>query len=559
MPQPKNPTKDQAKQFKNEKLIPIHFRVFNVLKTWTEKYIIDFKQDTVLVQRVLDFVKKVMAANSVLESAANTILTTLSKKQEPDSAHNLVRLASKSMDNAAAGNEIVPSTPRARNSQFLNFSINELCNAIYYTTCCTVKNMDLRECLQNSWLFSTGRTRSPNLYILHQNSMNLKRWLRTELFQAPDVRSRSLLLANFILMADIFSKLRDFHNCFIIIYTLEELKSNELALSWEWLEPRFVSIWSRMKQLKPEGNDSLSSSSTRERSSTKLIKPQIPYLYTTLDEIEKVNQIPDTINDLINFEKRQSLYFHYLPISRHQLALMIPNQFEISSNVENYLTELELLTDDQLIRAAKTMNNERPEGLPPSAQSKTESKEINDIGIDDQLKPLLLQLISDDQSFKSYIIELLSTQIQASAIEQMKQNMQKFSQIAKILLKLVLIRQSDDTKSKSLVSSTVLEVARLQFPKDNISIWTKTDKTGSVYGWEEEVSLVVMKTADKISIIDARFMAKKTDIALLRRFSQFYVEEEEEENPVTCTLIVMTIDDDALEIASSHSINVIKI
>merc|ERR1711976_503699 len=57
MPQPKAPTKEQAKNFRNEKLIPIRFRVFNVLKEWTNRYSVDFK-DTVLVERILDLLRK---------------------------------------------------------------------------------------------------------------------------------------------------------------------------------------------------------------------------------------------------------------------------------------------------------------------------------------------------------------------------------------------------------------------------------------------------------------------------------------------------------------------
>lgn len=79
LPHPKNPTKEQEKLFNQEKVIPIHFRVINVLKLWTDKYIIDFR-DTVLVQRVIDFITSANRDFPVLQKAGSVIITSLQSR-----------------------------------------------------------------------------------------------------------------------------------------------------------------------------------------------------------------------------------------------------------------------------------------------------------------------------------------------------------------------------------------------------------------------------------------------------------------------------------------------
>ena len=79
LPHPKNPTKEQEKLFNQEKVIPIHFRVINVLKLWTDKYIIDFR-DTVLVQRIIDFITSANRDFPVLQKAGSVIISTLQSR-----------------------------------------------------------------------------------------------------------------------------------------------------------------------------------------------------------------------------------------------------------------------------------------------------------------------------------------------------------------------------------------------------------------------------------------------------------------------------------------------
>merc|ERR1711862_637846 len=95
MPKPKNPTKEQEKNFRAEKLIPIHFRVFNVLKDWINTYTIDFKQDTVLVQRVLDFTNKVKVDHQSLGHACKSVTDAINKQNASPKEPTLINLGAK--------------------------------------------------------------------------------------------------------------------------------------------------------------------------------------------------------------------------------------------------------------------------------------------------------------------------------------------------------------------------------------------------------------------------------------------------------------------------------
>ena len=62
----------------------------------------------------------------------------------------------------------------------------------------------------------------------------------------------------------------------------------------------------------------------------------------------------------------------------------------------------------------------------------------------------------------------------------------------------------------------------------------------------------------EMTLVEAFFHARKQDVSTLLRVLEFY-QEEHDEVPISCSLVVMGIDEDALEIASSKNINVIKL
>ena len=542
MPQPKAPTKEQAKNFRAEKLIPIHFRVFNVLKEWTTNYGIDFRKDTVLVQRVLDFANSASSENSALESGCKIVIDTISKSAPSVKEPKLISLGSKTNEN---------------NTSFLDIDHNELCNQINAFIVGTYCNVEPREYINCLWDSSEGRFQCIHLHRLYKFSNNFIRWMKTELFTSPDVTKRALVLSNFILMADIFSKLKNKHCSLLIVSTLEELREKELQITWEWLSPRYLSIWSRLQQQKSRSEDV--PTLTRGRSATRSVNqqppPPIPYLIPIFEEFKQVSVLPDLVNEeLINFEKRMKHFLVYVPIASPTGGYTVPDT-PVNDDIHKYLSGLKILNEEEIPDVIKKMNNERPEGLPPSEQ-KNDMHKI-DSSIDESIKPLLLQLLTKDKQLQDFIIEKLSKEIQMEAVQHIKDEMKRFATIGKLLLSLVSARKSS---SKNASKEILLAIARTQFPNCNIETWTKLDTEGSVYGWEEEISLVLVESEEEKVILDAHFYAKKADISNLIRRVQFYQEENDDESSTTlCSLIVSDIDGNAKENANTNNIKIIKI
>lgn len=627
MPRPKNPTKEQEKNFRAEKLIPIHFRVFNVLKEWISFYGIDFKQDTVLVQRVLDFSAKVQSEFTSLASACKSVIDAINQSHpsinEPttivfgsSSSTGTLKSSKSTSKIAAAAAAAASDTNNNKESSsevvksFLDIDTDKLCSQLHNFVCKTFGNAEPREFLQSLWKVSEGRFQCIHLHRLYKYNSDFKLWIKTELFLAPDVSTRALILGKFIHMADIFSKLSDQHNCFLILTTLAPLRENELQITWEWLSPRYLSVWSRLQQLKLKHEKQLqeiaenatdltklvtimstsaaltSTTTNRARSNTTKSSSSsspmvfIPFLDPIFDQIESLSKLPDFYGvdeassphsssssnntsssltspsspDLINFSKRLQLYFVYLPIIPHSISCSRAECLPRDKEIYDFLRTVKVYREKKLARVSQKMNNERPEGLPPSELQKTENSKSKEGDIDDSIKPLLMQLISNDPAFKDFIVQRLSTQIQLDAVENVKKEMIRFSTISKLLLSLVLAREQ---KNKSNEIEITSKIAKEQYPNCSVEVWSKVDTNSSVFGWEEEISLVIIENEDEKAFVHARYHAKKADIATLLRILQFY--QEENDDSVFCSLIVMDIDKDALEIATANNVSVTRI
>ena len=334
MPHPKAPSKEQARLFKSEKLVPIHFRVFNVLKNWVEKYMIDFKQDTVLVQRVLDFVEKATESQVALEKVGVQIKTHLNLKKfdntKKDFSANFglnigevfekAKLSSNNNNNNNINNNNNSIKITTLSILLETYDINIIAEQIHYTSQRVFFHLAGRECLQKFWCSPEAKVKSPNLFYLHKKFDSLSRWVATEIVLSPDIKSRAQITENFISLAEKLVKLKDLQDAFALLYSISKLKEKELKQTWEWIHPKFIHLFNRLIYVNPKGDI------TTITDHKKAKVPQIPYIE---DEIEKLELIhdsnPDYIganNDLIFFEKRQLTYTVYanMCVDRNEAA-----------------------------------------------------------------------------------------------------------------------------------------------------------------------------------------------------------------------------------------------
>ena len=337
MPHPKNPTKDQVRLFKSEKLVPIHFRVFNVLKNWVEKYYIDFKQDTVLVQRVLDFVEKATESQVALEKVGTQIKNTLNNKKMDMKNSPIFGIGEAAEKMRSSMNKSV-DTPSVTLTQILENSIDcvALAEQLYHNTHTLFTLFGARECMQKLWCSPEAKVKSPNIFYLRRNFKFLQRWVFTEIITSPDIKSRATITEYFIIIAEKLMKLKDYQDCVAIIQAISKLKDKELIPTWEWIQPKYIHLFNRIYHANPKADF------TDQRRKT----PHIPYLEDDIDKLESIHDsMNDNVgnnNDLINFEKRQAIYSIFANICVERNDSLDPNVDKIEPNptIQNFLINL---------------------------------------------------------------------------------------------------------------------------------------------------------------------------------------------------------------------------
>ena len=81
LPRPVKATEAQMQMFQRKRVMPIHLRVFNVLKFWVDKFSVDFEEDTELANRVKSFATSCISQNKMLEKLGSQINTLVDKAQ----------------------------------------------------------------------------------------------------------------------------------------------------------------------------------------------------------------------------------------------------------------------------------------------------------------------------------------------------------------------------------------------------------------------------------------------------------------------------------------------
>lgn len=516
MPHPKSPTKEQEKKFKSEKLIPIHFRVFNVLKTWVDKYFLDFKEDTVLVQRVFDFVDKAVSVQKVLEKAGSQIKSCLNKKLETTTASSTLTFR--------LGEEFRPNTPIPSNVPVYN--INDLdivgvAKQLFLTTMHAFQQLASRECLQKAWTSPEARTKSPNLRLLTQNFNLIQRWVKSELVKVSGISERTEIVTVFVNLADKLAKLRDFHDCHAIIDCLELMRLEELAPTWQYVPQKTITVFQRLMSQINGGEWDIRANNFKGRAgSIALLQPMV----RSLRKIEE--NMPDSMGPLVNFEKRQAIYNKFAPLAQmQQLPFAEASIPDNDKDMTLFLTHLEIQSEDDLTAALSQLDNTPP----ASAKTVTTSKSP-----DGAVKQCLLEMLDDDPAFKEQLVNEIGEEVKASLRASMKESVQRFAGVIRQFME-VAAAGSDGTKVRDAVEMAVAHA----FPDASFDRWTYLDKDGDVYGWPEEIFLMTVEADDgeeKSLVVDCCYNYTAARLGFFKRALDLFISNSDLSGASPCVL-----------------------
>eukprot|EP01087_Luapelamoeba_hula_P024732 TRINITY_DN951_c0_g1_i2.p1 TRINITY_DN951_c0_g1~~TRINITY_DN951_c0_g1_i2.p1 ORF type:complete len:1420 (+),score=271.34 TRINITY_DN951_c0_g1_i2:114-4373(+) len=88
------------------------------------------------------------------------------------------------------------------------------------------------------------------------------------------------------------------------------------------------------------------------------------------------------------------------------------------------------------------------------------------------------------------------------------------------------------------------------FPGRNLSVWTREDREGMVYGWDETITVYTVTEGNNVSLADVRPNVTKPDVATLLRLAKFYSKETNRSSDPKIYVFSPSINEDARAIAT---------
>jgi len=536
LPQPKNPTKEQARLFNQDKVIPIHFRVFNVLKLWSHSYLCDF-QDVLLAQRAVDFVNSATLENPVLSKAGSVIVATLISKAELSRESFLPTITIGEYYSATSENLI--------QWNILEYDPKQLAAQLTLSTSNIYLVMEPREFLHKvCWDSSESRTLAPNIWLMNHNIEALKRWIKTELFLASSVKARASVMGYFIQVTDALVQQQNFHDGLVIFNLLETLRQSELALSWKWLDLDSLKLYESLASSVKSGIGCAEKNKSTSDSTLMYYEP----FFTRASEIwsSMCDYLP-TQNDMVNFEKWNGLYTCCSGVINEKRKFLANEKLSFDPELAKFLQNVPCPSDSRLQELLASMENTPPSGIPPSVLATTNE-------VEQSLFNTMKDLVTGDDVFMNILCDLFMENPFFDVLQDSNVKCSEIEEAFSFGCELLIASQSGDCLPSRL-SSSLSEVLKEQFPGYSISAWSKFDEDGRVFGKQTEVQLTLAVLDSQITIVETRYSVTVEEIRSLQRLREFY--EVQENAHVSLSLLLYQIDSDANSLANEFEFTVV--
>lgn len=380
--------------FESSRLPSIRLRVYNVLKTWIERFWSDFAGEPELIERLQIFAAAMY--HSGLSSASQTLTKLIFRNRfeevpkpqlgEPPLVYDFVRrsrheppivppnntLSASSDAIGANGSHLSPpSTPTSRSGSpmpmngslataqavsksyvpailvsaldslprpltildFHPFEIARQVSSMEWELWKQVKNVEL---LDVAWTRKDKETRAPNVLNMIRFSNHITNWLISEVLAPEDPKERSVVLNRCIWVVKALVELRNFNGAMEALSAFHSSAIFRLKSTWNHLPPPTWSIYENLEKLmSPDANFK-----TYRAEYDRSVPPCTPYLGTHLSDLLFLEEsLPRHIegNKLINFAKMEKTAQF---IQTLELSQQIPYHFVeiplIRSYIKNY-------------------------------------------------------------------------------------------------------------------------------------------------------------------------------------------------------------------------------
>jgi len=396
--------------FDTSRLPSIRLRVYNVLKTWIEKFWNDLNEPE-LIERLKVFAGRMHDGG--MSSASQTLTKIIQKNlehvthamqlPEPPTVHDFVRrsrretpiaspttpvasssessgdstMPTSSSSSSETGAPLMPAiltisvTSLSRPLTMLDFHPEELARQISrmeFELWKQVKNVEL---LEVAWTKKDKEKRAPNVLNMIHFSNHITSWMISEVLAPNDPKDRSVVLNRCVWMVKYFLELRNFNAAMETLSAFHSSPIYRLKSTWNCLPATSWNIFESLeKVMSPDANFK-----TYRNEYDRSVPPYMPYLGTHLSDLlfleETIPRFLDSSSSqLINFSKMEKTAQF---IQTLELSQQIPYSITPVPIIMSYIKEYPVLDQKEAYNRSLECEARAKKNRPNSSYLQTQT------------------------------------------------------------------------------------------------------------------------------------------------------------------------------------------
>jgi len=320
----------QMSDWKQQKLLPIQLRVYNVLKLWLEHRFHDFTPP--LLAKLKLFMDECMRrdGHSKLADQLQNIITRKTSSEKQKTLNIPLPTLTKEL-----------FWKKYPGDFFINLDEEELAKQLTLIEFSTYRAIEPLEVLNQAWNKASLRHRSPNVMRMISRFNSISFWVARLLVNEERLRYRVKMMTKLIRFAQALYKENNLNSLLAVVSGLNNAAIHRLKFTMEELSNKDVESLAKFGSLL---SSDMGYKNYRARVHT-INPPLIPYLgiyLTDLTFIEEGNN--DFVeNKLINFKKREMIFNVISEIQQYQQEAY---RYEINESLIAYLAELPVIEAD---------------------------------------------------------------------------------------------------------------------------------------------------------------------------------------------------------------------
>ena len=322
-------------QWKQNIVLPIQVRVYNVFKKWIETRFPDF--DYFLMKKLNGFMDTKLRKDGH-NNFVNVLSAIIKRKIIQEMPNHQVVTRSR----------ITSSIPKplqftSVEEFFLATPIDVIAKAFCMVDHKLYQSIQPVELLNCSWTKPKLKHRARNILAFIDHFNTVSGWTAHAICSTEKLRARQNIYTKLITIAEKLRELNDFSSLLAIIAGINSIAVHRLKFTQEGVPQKSLDSFNELKSLMNSDN---SYKNYREIIHS-VSPPIVPYLGTYLADLVFIDDgNPDTVDGLINFRKREMVYKVIEEIQQYQQA---PYQFEADPFSLTYLSTLENYTEEKLL------------------------------------------------------------------------------------------------------------------------------------------------------------------------------------------------------------------